>query len=214
MFQTGYLLRLVSLLAFCTLMLYSSPAATPTSRAAGKRAANAGYPFDPPDAAKYRDHVLKKIADIYAPAQSGDSSIERTGIEQMANDLASLHTDRASPILIRYLTMRSPTGRGAPVLTNYPCAWQLAQLGSKAWPTIHRKLNGPCTDKELRLLAQVTVWMDGRELGEARLGILQRPPPEQSVPREPLPRTKSFFENVATMRQLIADPEFMQTEIE
>ncbi len=54
-------------------------------------------------------------------------------------------------------------------LSRHPAAYALAQIGSPAMRGLYARLGRPVSNDELRLIAFVVEWIDGKELGLARL---------------------------------------------
>lgn len=135
--------------------------------------------------------------------------------QQCATALRLLHEDVGSEILVKHLTASPGLSGGATPLDAYPCALALSQLGSVAYPAIFRKLDGKCTEQELRILANVVCHIDGRELAQYRLQIESRPavsltdPRGRSIER----RSEAFRANTSRLIEWLRDPQFPRRAI-
>lgn len=84
--------------------------------------------------------------------------------------------ERASDVA-RNLSYYAPNvawREGRYVLTDWPAADALVQMGSHAYDAIYARMDDPCSALDMGLLLHIVLTIDGRELGIHRLKIKQR----------------------------------------
>ena len=103
---------------------------------------------------------------------------ERAGALKAIGSIESvLGSVRTQDIVDKNLTFYSRlviATEGRYALTDWPGADALVRMGSRAYPAIFNRMNDACDELEIRVLAQIIINIDGRELAAHRLKIRQR----------------------------------------
>ena len=102
-----------------------------------------------------------------------------------------------------YKNIAATEGRYA--ITDWPGADALARMGSLACPALLTRMEMPCDELDIRLLAQIFIRIDGRELATHRLKIRQR---EYAKLNRPPLDEDDFWQNLRRVVAILEDPEY------
>lgn len=124
-------------------------------------------------ASELREARQKTISELMAVAEAPSKPEELNSAKELSIDLlGEYRATEAIELLIKNIEyhVSSITFERVPA-ANYPCVRALAKIGVPSLHAIIRHLDNPCSEKELKLCANVFRLVDGDDVGVLRVEI-------------------------------------------